>query len=72
MNLTNVQYANMGSQVKFIDAIKYYQQSLPALAKNVKEMEKKNIKTSCQKFIEKNKRYSRVFELLPDDEKTGF
>ena len=32
-------------------------------------MEKKNIKNSCRKFIEKNERYSRVFELLPDDEK---
>ena len=32
-------------------------------------MEKKNIKNSCQKFIEKNERYSRVSELLSDAEK---
>ena len=40
-NLTNVQYANIGNQVKFIDTIKYYQKSLSALAKNVKEWKKK-------------------------------
>ena len=40
-NLTNVQYANIGNQVKFIDTIKYYQQSLSALAKNVKEWKRK-------------------------------
>ena len=27
-NLTNVQYENIGSKVKFIDTIKYYSQSL--------------------------------------------
>ena len=41
-NLTNVPYANIGNQVKFINTIKYYHQSLSALAKNVNEMEKKN------------------------------
>ena len=56
-NLTNVQYANIGNQVKFIDTIKYFQQSLSALTKNVNEMEQKNIKNSCRKFTEKNERY---------------
>ena len=28
MNLTNVQYANIGNEVKFVDTIKYYQQFL--------------------------------------------
>ena len=30
---------------------------------------KRKTKNSCRKFIEKNEPYSRVFELLPDDEK---
>ena len=51
-NLTNVQNANIGCQVKFIDTIKYYQQSLSFLAKNANETEKINIRQSCRKFIE--------------------
>lgn len=50
-NLINVQYANIGSQVKFIDLIKYCQQPLSFLAKNADENEKENIRVSCKKFI---------------------
>ena len=32
-NLTKVQYPNIVNQVKFIDTMKYYQQSLSSLAK---------------------------------------
>ena len=39
-NLTNVQYANIGSQVKFIDTFKYYNQSILSLAKSADENEK--------------------------------
>ena len=51
-NLTNVPYANISNQVKFIDTIQYYQQSLSALAKNVNEMEKKNKKFLLKIFRE--------------------
>ena len=43
-NLTNVQYANIGNQVKFIDTMKYYQQSSLSLAKNARAFEKKILK----------------------------
>ena len=46
-NLTNVQYANMGDQVKFIETIKYYQQSLTSLALGATEFAKANIRQSC-------------------------
>ena len=39
-NLINIQYAYIGNQVKFIDMMKYYQQSLSSLAKNASELEK--------------------------------
>ena len=51
-NLTNVQYANIVSQVKFIDTIKYYQQSLSSLAKSTDENKKGNTGASCEKFIQ--------------------
>ena len=69
MNLTNVQYANIGNQVKFIDTIKYYQQSLSSLAKSASEIEKKNIRASCLKFTKKIETYFAIFNSLPDNDK---
>ena len=68
-NLTNVQYSSIGSQVKFIDTIKYYQQSLSSLAKNTNAIEKANIRHNCKKFIEENPTYSPVFLSLSDENK---
>ena len=68
-NLSNVQYANIGNQLKFIDTMKYYRQSLSSLAKNASEIEEKNIRASCLKFIEKNETYSATFNSLPDNDK---
>ena len=67
-NLTNAQYANIGSQVKFTDIIKYYNQSLLLLAKVADENEKINIK-SCSKFIGTNPRNSSVSNSLSDENK---
>ena len=68
-NLINAQYANIGDQAKFINIMKYYQQSLSSLAKNASEIEKKNVRASCLKFIEKNETYSAIFNFLPDNDK---
>ena len=62
-NSTNVQYANISSQVKFINTIKYSQQPLSFLAKNTNEIEKTNIRRACKKFIEENPTYTPVFFL---------
>ena len=45
-NLTNMLYPNIGNQVKFIDRIKYYHQSLSPVAKNTSEFENENIRNS--------------------------
>ena len=68
-NLTNIQYVNTGSQVKFIDTIKYYNQSLLPLAKSTDGNEKTNIRKSCQKFIETNPTYSAAFNFILDENK---
>ena len=68
-NLTNVQYANNGNQVKFIDTMKYYQQSSSSLAKNASKLEKKYIRNLGLKFIQNNETYSGQFNSLVDDEK---
>ena len=51
INLTNVNFANISSQVKIIDTLKYYQTSLANIANTVNEIEKDNIKESIQIFL---------------------
>ena len=50
-NPTNVNFANIKSQVKFIDTIKYFQQSLGNLADNMTDEEKHNVRKNCRNFI---------------------
>ena len=69
-NLTNVQYANIGLQVKFIDTMKYYQQSLSSPVKSADENEIANLRNSCQKFIEGNATHSTAFSSLLDQDRT--
>ena len=53
--------------MKFIDTIKYYQQSLASLAKSVDQTKKSRIRSSCQKFTKKKSNlFCKLFEL--DDE----
>ena len=68
-NLTNVQYSNIGNQVKVIDTMKYCQQSFSFLVKNASETENKNIRALCIKFIEKSETYSVTFNSLPNNGK---
>ena len=42
-NLTNINYANIGEQIKFIDTMKYYQQGLTKLAESMTVDEKEKI-----------------------------
>ena len=45
-NLTQINYANISERVKFIDTMKYYQQSLAKLAESMTNQEKEKLKTS--------------------------
>ena len=69
INLTNVQYASIGLQVKFIYTIKYYQQLCSSLAKSADETKKIRTRNSCLKFIEKTLTYSSAFANLSDENK---
>ena len=48
-------------QVKFIDTMKYCQQSLSTLAATMTETEKQNIKIHCKKFINRDKKLNQKF-----------
>ena len=49
IHLLNKNFANIVNQVKFIDTIKYYQQSLAVLASTMTEQGRLSIKKSAKK-----------------------
>ena len=48
---TNVNFVIIGNQVKFIDTVKYFQQSLASLANSMTDEERKNVRKICRNFI---------------------
>ena len=50
-NPSNVNFAIIKNQVKFIDTAKYFQQSLASLAKSMTDDEQENVKRTCRNFI---------------------
>ena len=63
-NLTTVNFANIGSQVKIIDTIKYSQSSLAAIASTTTEHEKNMIKQLTSQFISRHIHFGPVWRDL--------
>ena len=61
-NPTNINFANIGNQVVFIDTTKYFQHSLGALASSMTDNEKLAIKRECRKIILKDEKNQRLFK----------
>ena len=72
INPTNINFANIGNQVIFIDTIKYFQQSLGMLASNSTDGEKFAIRTECEKFIKKMKIFLRNLIRAQKKTKNGY
>lgn len=51
---TDINFTNIGKQITFLNKIKYFQQSLGALANSLTDSEKSAIKRECEKFIKKD------------------
>ena len=68
-NLTNVNFANISSQVKIIDTLKYYQTSLANISSTANEIEKRNIKESVNFFLTKHYYFSDIWSSLDKEEK---
>lgn len=51
---TDINFTNIGNQITFLNTIKYFQQSLGALANSLTDSEKSSIKRECEKFIKKD------------------
>ena len=60
-NLVNINFANIANQVKFIDTLKYYQQSLSVLPTTMTDQEKQGIEKVCEKFIKNDTKLNEKF-----------
>ena len=63
-NLTNVNFANISSQVKIIDTLKYYETTLAELSSTTDEYEKSKIKNSTELFLLKHSHFSSIWKHL--------
>ena len=50
-NPTNVTFAITKKQVKFIDTVKYFQQSLGSLADSMSDVERQKVRKICSRFL---------------------
>ena len=56
-NPTSATFAIIQNQVRFIDTVKYYQQSLVSLASSMTDIERANVRKNWRKFLAKNLMY---------------
>ena len=68
-NPTDINFANIGNQVQFLDTIKCFQQSLAGLASSLTGKEKEAIYRECEKYLLSNSILSKRFQLCTKDEK---
>ena len=62
--LRNVSYANISDQVKFIDPIKFFQESPSELAPSMEHLERENIRKSLTNFLETYPKFKYRFSTL--------
>ena len=61
-NASNLNFATISNQVRFIDTVKYFQQSLANLASSMSDVEKQDIKDAFERVLQ-----DRLPFVLPDD-----
>ena len=66
-NLTNINFANIGSQVKIIDAMKYFQVSFAQIASTTTEEEKKNVKKLTLQCLVRHDYFGLVWKILSEE-----
>ena len=66
-NPTSVNFAIIRNQVRFIDTVKYFQQSLESLADSMTDVERENIRKVCRRFLAE-----KLTFLTDEDEKCVF
>ena len=65
---TNISFANIGNQVMFLDTMKYFQQSLGALANSSTDSGESTIRKECKKIINKDENFSKEFNTSTEED----
>ena len=68
-NPTDINFAYIGNQIQFIDTIKYFQQSLGALASSLTSSEKESTYKECERYLLKDNILSIKFQMLSQTER---
>ena len=68
-NPTDISFANIGNQILFLDTIKYFQQSLGALANSLTNNEKSAISRECEKVIKNDPELSKKYLSCTEEER---
>ena len=68
-NLVNANFANISSQIKVIDTLKYYQTSLANISSTASKTEKESITASVEFFIKKHYYFSNIWLMLDQKDK---
>ena len=63
-NLTHLNFANIRGEIKFIDSLKYYQQSLAELTSSMEEKEIGKARTQMDSFLKTHQYFSTVWPFL--------
>ena len=63
-NPTDVNFAIIRNQVRFIDTVNYFQQSLASLAESMTDTERENVRKICRRFLAE-----KLMFLTDEDEK---
>ena len=69
-NLTDLNFANLKSEIKFIDSLKYYQRSLAELTSSMDKEEIDNSKKNMTLFLKNHHYFSTIWSFLPPTKQT--
>ena len=67
--IRNMSYGNIGDQVKFIDSVKFYHESLSELAGRMAPIEREKIKVSLVRFIKSYPKFKFKRSIINTEEK---
>ena len=68
-NITNLNFMSIGSEVKFIDSLKYYQQSLANLTATLTTEEKNAVRDLTVQFITSHDYFADIWKFLAQHQK---
>ena len=67
--LTNINFATMSNQVKFIKTMKYFLTSLGQLAKTLDDVENKRVEKLTLQFLKQHSYFSQTWNMLDSSQK---